>query len=149
MTDIHLEKFVRDGYLKIKNAVDKKFIKEIECEILSSLTKKKVKSSANTLNTLSNQARQSENQRYSRDTSVFNDFNEQIAKSMTNDNLATIEGRVDRYINDYGHRMSDLGAENFTILKEPSPFANLILPVSVRTASRIMSPELSRNAIVL
>lgn len=71
-----------------------------------------------TLNTLSNQARQSENQRYSRDTSVFNDFNEQIAKSMTNDNLATIEGRVDRYINDYGHRMSDLGAENFTILKE-------------------------------
>ena len=51
MNDSQLDRFTKEGYIKIKNAITKKLICEIGNTILSSLTKKKV--SLNNLNLLS------------------------------------------------------------------------------------------------
>lgn len=75
-----------------------------------------------TLNTLSNQARQSENQRYRRDASVYDDYNADIEGTYSNAELGVIEQRVDNYISQYGSNFNDLSMENFTLLKDKIKF---------------------------
>ena len=53
MNNVYLDKFAKDGYFKIKNAIDKNVIRELETEILSHLTGKKIKNLPKSLNSLS------------------------------------------------------------------------------------------------
>ena len=70
------------------------------------------------LNTLSNQAQQRENKRYSRDSAIYDDFVSDLDTTYSNDRLNVLESRVDDYINTSGGRFNDLSMENFALLKQ-------------------------------
>ena len=74
------------------------------------------------LNTLSNQAEKRESKRYSRDASIYDEFNSDVDKTYSNSELDIINERVNGYINNYGGDFNELSVENFSLLKDKIRF---------------------------
>jgi len=75
-----------------------------------------------TLNTLSNQSQRREEKRYSRDASIYDEFNSDLEKTYSNERLDVLEGRVNDYINKNSGQFNDLSVENFALLKDKIKF---------------------------
>jgi len=75
-----------------------------------------------TLNTLSNQAQRREDKRYSRDASIYDEFNSELEKTYSNERLDVLEARVNDYINKNSGQFNDLSVENFALLKDKIKF---------------------------